>query len=52
LCLMGSTTVDAQVLPQGETTWQGMHEKSMQSTDAAPPDIDHPGDDRGKLHGT
>jgi diguanylate cyclase (GGDEF)-like protein/PAS domain S-box-containing protein len=48
LCLMGSTNVDAQVLPQGETTSQGMHEKSMQSTDAAPPDIEHPGDARAQ----
>ena len=41
LCLMGSTTVDAQVLPQGETTWPGMHDGSMQRTDAASPDIEH-----------
>ncbi len=42
LCLMGSTTVDAQVLPKEETTWQGMHEGSMQSTDTASSDIEHP----------
>ena len=39
LCLMGSATADAQELSQGENTWQGMHEKSMQNTDAAAPDI-------------
>ena len=40
LCLMGSTTVDAQALPQGETAWQGMHEDAVHSTDAASPDIE------------
>jgi diguanylate cyclase (GGDEF)-like protein/PAS domain S-box-containing protein len=40
LCLMGSTTVDAQVLPQREKTWQGMHGEPMQSTDAAFPDVE------------
>lgn len=40
LCLMGSATVDAQVLPQGEMTSQGLHEKSVQSTDATA-DIEH-----------
>jgi len=39
LCLMGSTTVDAQVLPQGET-WQGVHGDSMQSKEAALPDTE------------
>ncbi len=39
LCLMGSTTVEAQVLPEGEKISQGMHEK--QRTDAALPDIEH-----------
>jgi diguanylate cyclase (GGDEF)-like protein/PAS domain S-box-containing protein len=40
LCLMGSTTVDAQALPQGETAWQGMHEDAVHSTDTAAPDIE------------
>ena len=39
LCLMGSTTVDAQDLPQRETL-QGMHRDSMQSKEAALPDIE------------
>lgn len=43
LCLMGSTTVDAQVAPQEEMTWQGMHQGTMQGANTESPAIKHPG---------
>ncbi len=35
LCLMGSTTVDAQSLSQGTGNWERMHARSMHVTDVA-----------------